>query len=69
MSLGLLGPLLDERLVGRVRAGADLHEGALLVVNLERRMVDAEALVKKAFELEADGVAVIALVNEDVGGE
>ena len=57
-------------LVGGVRGmRADLHEFARLVVYLPRGVVDAEVLVEEPFELEADGVAVVALVYEHMRRE
>src|SRR5262249_38094085 len=61
-----LPPLAPLR-TGRV---ADLYESAVRgVIDLERCVVDVEAFGEHPLQFTTDGVAIVALVPEHVGGE
>ncbi len=49
--------------------GADLQQAILGVVDLERRVVDPEALAEQLLELAPGGVAVGVALDEDMGRE
>ena len=49
-------------------AAADLEQLSLGVVDLERRVLDREALVEDPLELPADRVAIGVGVDEHMGG-